>query len=390
MKKYLWILVGIAVLGGFYFWSMEKKKAEEPIKIGYLANLTGDAATWGVHEKNGALIAVDEINEAGGVLGRKLELVVYDTKAKAEDAISAARRLVKEDKVVAIGGTNFSGLNIATAPIVEEGKVPQIGSYPTNPAVTVDPKTGKVRPYSFRICFTDPYQGKVIAEYLYNKLGIKEAAIIHDIGSDYSEGLTEYFIKTSTGLGGKVVSNQAFRSGDVDFRAQLTNAKNSGAKALVMPNLYKEMSLMMKQSWELGWKPVFIGGDGFSMNMFEIAGPAMEGSYWIYHLSFDDPILKPLYDKYEKKFGEKPTEIVNTVAAYDIIYWIADAIKRAGKAEGPAVRDAIENTENLKLLHFTLTVDKATHNPLNKPAAILKATGGKMVYLETYQPQSNF
>jgi len=176
----------------------------------------------------------------------------------------------------------------------------------------------------------------------------------------------------------------------VDFRAQLTNAKQSGAKALVMPNLYKEMSLMMKQSWELGWKPVFIGGDGFSMNMFEIAGPAMEGSYWVYHLSFDDPILKPLYAKYEARFKEKATEIVNTVAAYDIIYWIADSIKRAGKADGAAIRDAIENTKNLKLLHFTLTMDKATHNPLNKPAAILKATGGKIVYLETYKPQSNF
>ena len=124
--------------------------------------------------------------------------------------------------------------------------------------------------------------------------------------------------------------------------------------------------------------------------MFEIAGPAMENSYWIYHLSFDDPVLKPLYAKYEAKFKVKATEMVNTVAAYDIVYWIADAIKRAGKADGAAVRDAIENTKNLKLLHFTLTVDKATHNPLNKPAAILKATKGKMVYLETYKPQSNF
>ena len=364
--------------------------AKAPIKIGYVANLTGEAATWGVHEKNGALIAVEEINKKGGVLGRPLEIVIYDVKEKAEDAISAVRRLILEDKVVAIGGTNFSGLNIATIPIIEQYKVPQIGSYPTNPAVTVDPKTGKARPYSFRICFTDPYQGKVIAEYLYSKLGIKEAAIIHDVGSDYSEGLTEYFIKTYTGLGGKVVSNQGFRGGDVDFRAQLTNAKNSGAKALVMPNLYKEMSLMMKQAWELDWKPTFIGGDGFSMNMFEIAGPAMENSYWVYHLSFDDPVLKPLYAKYEAKFKVKATEMVHTVAAYDIVYWIADAIKRAGKADGAAVRDAIENTKNLKLLHFTLTVDKATHNPLNKPAAILKATQGKMVYLETYKPQSNF
>jgi len=364
--------------------------AAEPIKIGYVANLTGDAATWGVHEKNGAIIAVEEINAAGGVLGRPLELVVYDVKAKAEDAISAVRRLILEDKVVAIGGTNFSGLNIATIPIIEQYKVPQIGSFPTNPAVTVDPETGKARPYSFRQCFTDPYQGKVFAEYLYNKLGIKEAAILHDVGSDYSEGLTEFFIKTYTGLGGKVVSDQGFRGGDVDFRAQLTNAKNSGAKALVMPNLYKEMALMMKQAWELDWKPVFIGGDGFSNNMFEIAGDAMEGSYWVYHLSFDDPILVPLIEKYEVRFKEKPTEIVNVVAAYDILYWIADAIKRAGKAEGEAVRDAIEDTKNLQLLHFNLTVDKATHNPLNKPAAILQAQGGRQVYLETYQPQSEF
>lgn len=364
--------------------------AAEPIKIGYVANLTGDAATWGVHEKNGALIAVDEINKAGGVLGRPLELVVYDVKAKAEDAISAVRRLILEDKVVAIGGTNFSGLNIATAPILEQYHVAQIGSFPTNPAVTVDPETGKVRPYSFRQCFTDPYQGKVFAEYLYNKLGIKEAAIIHDVGSDYSEGLTEFFTRTYTGLGGKVVCNQGYRGGDVDFRAQLTNAKESGAKALVMPDLYKEMALMMKQAWELDWKPVFIGGDGFSNNMFEIAGPAMEGSYWVYHLSFDDPILKPLIAKYEVKFNEKPTEIVNVVAAYDIIYWIADAIKRAGKADGEAVRDAIENTKDLQLLHFKLTVDKATHNPVNKPAAILKAVNGKMTYLETYKPQSDF
>ena len=120
--------------------------AATPIKIGYLANLTGDAATWGVHEKNGALIAVDEINKAGGVLSRPPEIVIYDVKAKAEDAISAARRLSLEDKVVAIGGANCSGLNIATVPILEQYKVPQIGSSPTNPAVTVDPKTGKARP----------------------------------------------------------------------------------------------------------------------------------------------------------------------------------------------------------------------------------------------------
>ncbi len=383
MKKILALFFCLLFLASAAF-------AADPIKIGYLANLTGDAATWGTHERDGAILAVEEINAAGGVLGRPLELVVYDVRARAEDAINAARRLVQEDKVVAIGGTNFSGLNIATYPIVAEAKVPQIGSFPTNPAVTVDPATGQARPYAFRICFTDPYQGKVMAEYLFNKLGVKKAAIIRDVGSDYSEGLSEYFVKTFEGLGGTVAANEAFRGGDVDFRAQLTNMKNSGAEAVAMPLLYKEMALIMKQAAELGWKPTFIGGDGYSANMFEIAGDAMVGSYWVYHLSFDDPMLEPLKAKFEKRFGAAPTEVVNTVAAYDIVYWIVDAIKRAGKAEGEAVRDAIEDTKDLKLFHFTLTVDKASHNPLNKPAAILQFKDGSAKFLEMYAPQSEF
>ncbi|PKL02888.1 MAG: ABC transporter substrate-binding protein, partial [Synergistetes bacterium HGW-Synergistetes-2] len=158
----------------------------DPIKIGYLATLTGDGATWGQHERDGALLAIKELNEAGGVLGRPLELVYYDVRGRQEDAIQAARRLIHEDKVVAIGGTNYSGLNIAIASVVNSGEVPQIGTASTNPAVTVDPKTNTVRPYTFRLCYTDPYQGKVMADYLVNKLGVKSTAVITDIGSDYS------------------------------------------------------------------------------------------------------------------------------------------------------------------------------------------------------------
>jgi branched-chain amino acid transport system substrate-binding protein len=363
--------------------------AKTPIVIGYLANLTGDGASWGQHERDGAILAVENINQKGGVLGRPLKLVVYDAKGRPEDAINAVRRMIDSDKVVAIGGANYSGINLATGPVVAAGKVPQIATFATNPFVTVDPKTNKVKPYSFRICFTDPYQGKVMAEYLVKKLGIKHAAVLSDVGSDYSEGMTEYFIKTFEGLGGKVESFK-FRSGDVDFRAQLTNAKKSGAKALVMPDLYKEMALMMKQAHELDWRPVFIGGDGYSNNMAEIAGPAMEGSYWVYHLSFDDPKIQPLVKAYAKRFGTPPTEVVNTVAAYDIIYWIADAIRRAGKADGPAVRDALASTKDLKLLHFTLTLDPRNNNPLNKPATMLQYKDGKIRYLETFKPQTEY
>lgn len=362
----------------------------EPIKIGYLATLTGDGATWGQHERDGALMKIKEINAAGGLLGRPVELICYDVRGRQEDAIQAARRLVHEDKVVAIGGTNYSGLNIATQPIVSAAKVPQIGSASTNPAVTVDPKTGQVYPYMFRICYTDPYQGKVMADYLFNSLKVKSAAVITDIGSDYSEGLKEFFLAQAKVLGGDVKGVWAFRSGDVDFRAQLTEMKASGAEAVALPILYKEMGLIMKQAESLGWKPIFIGGDGYSPAIHEIAGDTLEGSYWVYSMNLLAPELLEFNEKFKKEYGRDAFELSNAAFGYDITTWIADAITRAGKAEGPAVRDAIEDTKDLKLVHFTLTVDKPTHNPLNKPAAMMIWKDKKINFLEMWAPQEKF
>ena len=362
----------------------------DPIKIGYLATLTGDGATWGQHERDGALLAVKELNEAGGVLGRPLELVYYDVRGRQEDAIQAARRLIHEDKVVAIGGTNYSGLNIAIASVVNSGEVPQIGTASTNPAVTVDPKTNTVRPYTFRLCYTDPYQGKVMADYLVNKLGVKSTAVITDIGSDYSEGLKEFFLARIEELGCEMKGVWGFRGGDVDFRAQLTEMKATGAEAVALPILYKEMGLIMKQAAELDWKPIFIGGDGFSPSMHEIAGDAMEGSYWVYSMDLGNPQMLYLLSRYEKEYGAPAAEPGNVAYAYDLVTWVADAIRRAGKADPKAIRDAMENTQNLRLVHFTLTVDKATHNPLNKPSAMMLWKNQLFNYLEMWAPQDKF
>ncbi len=362
----------------------------EPIKIGYLATLTGDGSTWGQHERDGALLAVKELNEAGGVLGRPLELVYYDVRGRQEDAIQAARRLVHEDKVVAIGGTNYSGLNIAIASVVNNGQVPQIGTASTNPAVTVDPRTNTVRPYTFRLCYTDPYQGKVMADYLVNKLGVKSAAVITDIGSDYSEGLKEFFVARFGELGGELKGVWGFRGGDVDFRAQLTEMKASGAEAVALPILYKEMGLIMKQAAELDWKPIFIGGDGFSPSMYEIAGDSMEGSYWVYSMDLSNPQLIYLLSRFEKEYGIPAAEPGNVAYAYDLITWVADAIRKTGKADPVAIREALENTKDLRLVHFTLTVDKETHNPLNKPAAMMLWKNQQLNFLEMWAPQDNF
>ena len=360
--------------------------AAEPIKIGYMATLTGEGATWGQHERDGALLAIKDINAKGGVLGRPLELICYDIKGKPEEAVNAIRRLIHDDKVVAIGGSNYSGIQLAVAPIADKEQVPVVATSATNPAVTVDPNTGKVRPYMFRIGYTDPYQGRVIADYLIKKCGAKKLAVIGDVGDAYSEGLTEFVTKRAQELG---VENKfwAFRGGDVDFRAQLTAAREWGADAIALTMLYKEMGLVIKQAAELDWNPLFMGGDGYSPNMFEIAGKAMEGTYWVYPMNADDPKLDAIKMAFQKEQGKEPTEILNLVFAYDVLMMLANAIETAGVAEGPAIRDAIENTQNFKVTHFTWTVEKETHDPLNKPASVLQAKEGKLVFLEEWKPE---
>ncbi|MDR1482387.1 MAG: ABC transporter substrate-binding protein [Synergistaceae bacterium] len=367
MKKIvvLLALVFITILSSATF-------AAEPIKIAYLAGLTGEFAPYGRAESNAAEMAVNEINKAGGVLGRPLELVIYDTKSRPEDAVNAVRRMIESDKVCVIMGANTSSINLATAPLVERGKVPQIGTATTNPLVTVD-ENGRVRPFSFRICFTDPYQGTIAAEFAKNTLGKEKAAVLHNIGSDYAQGLREYFIESYSKLGGQVVVDEGYRDADVDFRAQLALVQKSGANVLFLPGLGRDMALIIKQAREVGLNDLeIVGGDGYGEFMNDIAGQSMIGTYWITHTNMDDPNMAPVFKRYEETFNEEAKEFGNVTLAYDLTYWVADAIGRAGSTDGTAIAKAIEETKGLELKHFTLTMDPATHNPHNKPAIILK------------------
>ena len=366
MRKVLALLALIIVV-----FAAGTAMAAEPIKIGYLAALTGDYAQYGITEVNMAKLVVGDINAKGGILGRKIELIPYDTKTRNEDAVNAVRRMIESDKVCAIVGANSSGINIATAPIVAKGKTPQISTVGTNPFVTVDNK-GKVRPYSFRICFTDPYQGALAADLAYNDLKKTKAAILYNVGSDYAQGLREFFVKDYEKLGGKIVADEGFRETDVDFRAQLTTIKNSGADLLFLPGMGKDMALAIQQAQELGLKATIIGGDGYAEFMNEIAGPAMKGTFWVNHTYLDDPEMAPIFARYKEVYKDDCKEFVNGTMAYDAMYWLIDAIKRAGKADGQAIAKALEETKGLKLHHATLTIDPATHNPINKAGIILK------------------
>jgi len=379
----------LALLGVFAVMGLAAAAAaEDVIKIGHLAALTGDWAAYGQTEVNSAKLAVEEINAKGGVLGKKLQLVPYDFRTRPEDAVNAFRRMAENDKVVAVIGANGSGINIATAPLADKYKVPQIGTVSTNLLVTVDEK-GVLHPYMFRICFTDPYQGQLIAAFSAQELKKMTAAVLWDVGSDYAQGLREFFMKYYDQYGGKVVADLGFRAGtDVDFRAQLTTIRDSKAEVLVLPNMGKEMALIMKQARELGMKDIiFVGGDGYGEFMWEIAGDAMEGSYWINHVAPEDPAMADFFKDYLKTYNDECKEFTNGVLAYDSIYWLADAITRAGKVDSTAIKDALENTVNVKLHHATMSIDPATHNPMNKTGVVLIAKDGRGQFFTKIQPE---
>ncbi len=358
------------------------------IKVGYLAALTGDWAAYGQTELNAAKLAVAEINAKGGVLGKQIELFPYDFRTRPEDAVNAFRRMAESDKVVAVVGANGSGINIATAPLANKYGIPQIGTVSTNLLVTVNEK-GELNPFMFRTCFTDPYQGQAIAAFSAKELKKMTAAVLYDVGSDYSQGLREFFVKYYEQYGGKVVADQGFRAGtDVDFRAQLTTIRDSKAEVLVLPNMGKEMALIMKQARELGMDDiVFVGGDGYGEFMWEIAGKAMEGSYWINHVAPEDPAMADFFANYKNTYNDECKEFVNGILAYDSIYWLADAIERAGSVDRTAIKNALESTSNVQLHHAVMSIDPATHNPMNKTAVVLVARDGRAQYFTKVQPE---
>lgn len=361
--------------------------AADTIKIGEIATVTGDFAAYGVAEVESVKMAVAEINAKGGVLGKPLEVVMYDCRTRNEDMVNAARRLVQQDKVVAAIGPSGSGLCIAAAPVFNSGKVAHIGTLPTNPQVTIDEK-GKVRPYNFRICFLDPYQGAILATFAAQDLKAKTAGILYDVSSDYSHGLREFFIKSFEAQGGKVVADEGHRGEDVDFRAQLTKIKEANPDVVVLPTMGKCTPLSVKQARELGITVPIIGGDGYGDYFWEIAGAeAMKNTFWVSHVAKEDPALKDFFDKYKKQTGTECQEFMNAVMAYDSVYWLADAITRANSTDPQKVRDALEQTKDLQLMHTKLTMDEF-HNPKNKDGYMLEAKDGSAVFYKRIRPEA--
>ena len=354
------------------------------IKIGANIELTGSVANYGEQALSGLKLAVKEVNAAGGVLGKQITLVVADNKSEPSEATNATTKLITQDKVVAIIGPAVSSNFLAASQVAQDNKIPALTPTGTNEKITFE--NGKVKPYSFRSCFTDPFQGTVMANFAANSLKAKTAAIYIDSSSDYSKGLAEVFEKVFTQNGGTIVAKEAYLQKDSDFRAGLTKIKSTNPETVFIPGYYEEVGKIVKQSRELGIQIPLLGTDGWTDGkLVEIAGvDALNNTYYSNHFSAQDKDtnVAKFVEAYKKEYGKEPS--VFAALGYDAGLLMIDAIKRAGSAEPQKIRDALENTKNFQASTGLLSLD-ANHNPI-KTAFILARQNGVEMFKEKINP----
>jgi branched-chain amino acid transport system substrate-binding protein len=357
--------------------------AGDTILIGHVGSLTGSEASFGTSTENGIRLAIEDINAKGGIKGKRVAAKTYDDQGKPEEAAVAATRLITQDKVTVLLGEVASSRSLAMAPIADANQVPQISPTSTNPRVTKD--GDRVRPFVFRVCFIDPFQGTVMAKFARENLKLKRVAILRDIGSDYSVGLADFFKKKFEELGGTIVNDQSFKTGDQDFKAQLTTIKGKAPEMIYVPGYYTEVALLARQARELGIKVPLGGGDGWdSAKLYEIAQGALDGSYFSNHYTDENP--DPLIQNFVKRYREKFKETPDSMAAlgYDAAHVAFDAMSRATDLSGPAVRDAIAATKGFAGVGGTITID-ADHNAV-KSAVVLVIEKNKAKFVASVSP----
>ena len=362
------------------------EKSADTIKIGANLEMTGGSATYGISSKNAIELAFKDINDKGGINGKKLELVVADNKSEAAEATNAMQKLVSQDGVVAVIGPNLSSSVIASAAINNGAKVLDIAPMATNPNVTVDPATGKTRDFNYRTCFIDPFQGTVMATFAQKELGVKNAAILIDNSSDYAKGLAQFFKENFVKTGGTITSEESYLQKDTDFKATLTKIKATNPDFLYVPGYYQEVGMIVKQARELGMTMSMAGGDGWdSAKLPEIAGAgSLNNTYFSSLYSPEDAsdINKNFVAAYEKAYGQKPD--VFAALAYDSALLVAQAVKDAGSEDPAKISEAMAKINGFQGVSGTVTFD-AQHNPV-KSAVILEYVDGKQALKTKINP----
>lgn len=375
--------------------------ANEELVVGEYGSLTGGDADFGQSTKRGVELALDELTaqKEGKIGGLKVRVVVEDDQGRPEEAATVVQKLINQDKVIAVLGEVASSRSMAAGPICQQAGVPMISPSSTNPKVT------EVGDYIFRMCFIDPFQGTVMAKFA-NELGLKRVVILKDVKNEYSIGLAQFFTQAFTGLGGEILGeDQAYSSGDQDFRPQLTAIKARNPQAIFLPGYYTEAGLIARQARELGITVPILGGDGWeSDQLIQIGGEALEGCFYSNHFANDnpDPKLQEWLQRYRTKFGQDPNAIGGL--AYDAANVLFMALEKlheqdpttfaglssskAGSADRRAatkkLRDLIATTTNYPGITGNITLDE--NRNATKPAVVIEIKGGKKVYRTTINP----
>jgi branched-chain amino acid transport system substrate-binding protein len=367
------------------------KKAGEPagggneIVIGEFGSLSGENAAFGTSSHNGVQLAIDEVNAAGGVLGKKIRLLTEDNQSKTEQVTTVVKKLINQDKVCAILGEVASSKSMAASAVCEEAQIPMVSPSSTNPGVTVDKRTGAVKPWTFRVCFIDPFQGTVLARFAFDHQKYDKVAVLLDVKQDYSTGLAQYFTDEFKRLGGTIVAQEAYTGGDTDFRAQLTSIKNAAPQAIFVPGYYNDAANICRQARSLGITAPFMGGDGWSdPALFKLGGDAIEGTYISDHYSAEnqDPAVQKFVQSYRQRFGDTPSGL--SACGYDAAKILCDAIGRAGNTTATGIRDALAATKDYPGVSGSITINEQ-HNAI-KPATVVVVAGTAFKYVTTIAP----
>jgi branched-chain amino acid transport system substrate-binding protein len=390
MKKLTVLFLATTLLISTAFLISCSKNDPNTIKIGLIAELTGDVPAVGASCKNSAEMAVEEINKDGGIqLGDKkykVDLIIEDNAGKADQSASSAQKLITQKKVLAIVGPNASRYVLPAAEIAETSKVVLITPWSTAPKATLDSKTGAPKKYVFRPCFIDPFQGRVLAKFTLENLKLKRAAVLYDVASEYNKGIAEIFKEVYEQNGGKVVAFETYTTNDKDFSSQLTKIKKAAPQIIFLPNYYSEVPLQIQQAKRLGIKVPFIGSDSWgSEELVKLCGNDCNDYYFSTHYAADaaTPATKKFIESYKAKYGNTPDDVA--ALTYDAFGLLLQALKTTGKNDRQALRDALAKIPQFDGVTGSMQFKEGSGDPI-KSAVILKIKDGKFVWFANAKP----
>jgi len=371
-----WIQV---LLGVFGLLSFTIQTSPADVKIGAMTCLTGALSSFGVSSIQGAKLAIEEINAAGGTLGQPIQLIVEDNGSKAGETATITRKFISQDKVVAILGDLTSSATMEGAPLAQAAKIPLLTPSATNIAIT------KIGNYIFRSCFIDPFTGTIMAKFALDRLKAKQAIVMTDVKQDYSVGLTDAIRQYFTQNGAGILKTFSYSSGDTNFRTQLTAIRMARPDVIFLPGYYTEAALILRQARQLGITCPFVGGEGWdSPALVQVAGKAADGNYYTDHFSAadPDPRVQRFVQTYRAKFAVSPDALA--ALWYDGARLLSQAVKRAGSTDAAKIRDALAATRDFEGVTGRISIDE--NRNASKSGVILKIDNGEPTMVEQITP----